>query len=154
MKSNLMPEKSSREKLITVITSYLDNVHRNPTPMCCYHQFGARSYYQMVSSEETLHWDQILLLWENWDLLKDFVLGGIGPTPKQLLAHSTDYPQPSEQISTYAKKKQSLNLNSSFLPDHWIVYITHNRAPHIKIMTQCWWWWWWWRFQLCGLKIK
>ena len=105
MKSNLMPEKSSREKLITVITSYLDNVHQNPTPMCCYHQFGARSYSQMASSEEMLHLDQILLLWENWDLLSDFDFGGIGPTPKQLLAHPTDCPQPSEQISTVAEKK-------------------------------------------------
>jgi hypothetical protein len=72
----------------------------------------------MVSSEEMLHWDQTLLLWENWGLLSDFDFGGIGPTSKQLVAHPIDCPQPSEQISTVAEKKYCLNLNNSFIPDH------------------------------------
>jgi hypothetical protein len=59
----------------------------------------------MVSSEEKLHLDQTLLLWENWDLLNDSDFGGIGPTPKQLLAHPTDCLQTSEQISTVAENK-------------------------------------------------
>jgi hypothetical protein len=59
----------------------------------------------MVCNEEMLHWDQTLLLWENWDLLKDIVLGGIGPTPKQLVAHPIDCHQPSEQINMVREKK-------------------------------------------------